>query len=344
MKLSHAIWRISCVGLMACASPVSANEPREPSSDTEIKTIVKKGGNAPSETEVFIEASAEESAEAVPRKDWPYLGIATVEASDTLSAQLGLRSGTGLVVTYITPDSPAAMAGLQKHDVLARLGEQWLVHRAQLRKLIRSYKQGDKVDLSFYRAGKEQAVPVILGSMPAQSQKFGDAPEVEERVEKFDENPEEHNIDRALHESLRHLNNDRRAIHKEVHRSMEEVREAIKQAFRDVTNVAYTLDPVQRIIKEIRQSGVKVDKNATVTVRSAGKGVKSVVKADDSGTIVLVQNPKMRLTAHDKEGHLLFDGEVETAEQRNQVSPELWDRVEPLLNKMGGDNESPKSE
>jgi hypothetical protein len=281
----------------------------------------------------------------VSRKDWPYLGIATVEASDTLSTQLGLRSGTGLVVTYVAPDSPAAKADLQKHDVLARLGEQWLVHPAQLRKLIRSYKQGEPVNLSFYRGGKEQTVSVTLGSMPAQSQKAGDLGEVEERVEKFDESPEEKNIDRALHESLRHLNNDRRAIHKEVHRSMEEVREAIKQAFRDVTNVASTLDPVQRIIREIRQSGVKVDKNATVTVRSAGKGVKSVVKADDLGTIVLVQNPKMRLTAHDKEGHLLFDGEVETPEQRNRVSPELWDRVEPLLSKMGEENmENPKSE
>src|SRR5262245_31188601 len=136
MKLSCVIWKLGCIGLFACASSfVLANGHREPSSNTEIKTIVKKTDGAPSETEVFIEASADDSVEALSRKDWPYLGIATVEASDTLSAQLGIRSGTGLVVTYVATDSPAAKEGLQKHDVLARLGEQWLVHPAQLRKL-----------------------------------------------------------------------------------------------------------------------------------------------------------------------------------------------------------------
>jgi hypothetical protein len=58
------------------------------------------------------------------------------------------------------------------------------------------------------------------------------------------------------------------------------------------------------------------------------------VKSDDSGTIVIITNPKLRLTAHDKEGKLLFDGEIETAEQRHDVPGGLWQRVEPLLNKL----------
>ena len=264
-----------------------------------------------------------------------------MEGSETLGAQLGLRNGAGLVVTYVAPDSPAAKAGLQKHDVLARLGEQWLVHPSQLRKLIHAQKQGEVIELSFYRAGKEQSTSVTLGPMPAKSRILGDLPAIEERRETL--NPDEGNIDRVIHDSLRHLNNDCMGLHKEVHRSMEEVREAIKQAFRDVTNVASTLDPVQRIIRELRQSGVQVDKKATVTVRSAGKGVKSIVKTDESGTIVLVQNPTIHLTAHDKQGHLMFDGEVETPEQRSKVSPDLWERVEPLVNKIGEDlAENPK--
>jgi hypothetical protein len=321
------------------------NERGEPKTKTEIKTIVTKPEGEPSETEVAIEATADDAGSEVSRKDWPFLGIATMEASDALGAQLGLRNGAGLVVTYVAPDSPAAKADLQKHDVLTRLGEQWLVHPAQLRKLIHAHKQAEVVELSFYRAGKEQTASVTLGSMPAKSQMLGDLPVIEERRETFEKRPDEANIDRVIHESLRHLNNDRKGLHNEVHRSIEEVREAIKEAFRDVTNVASTIDPVQRIIRELRQSGVQVDKKATVTVRSAGKGVKSIVKADESGTIVLVQNPKIHLTAHDKQGRLMFDGEVETREQQSKVSPELWQRVEPLVNKMGeGLEESPKSE
>ena len=43
---------------------------------------------------------------------------------------------------------------------------------------------------------------------------------------------------------------------------------------------------------------------SSVTVRSSGDQVRSIVKADESGTIVIVSNPKPRLTVHDKEGKL----------------------------------------
>jgi hypothetical protein len=59
-----------------------------------------------------------------------------------------------------------------------------------------------------------------------------------------------------------------------------------------------------------------------------------VVKADESGTIVLVCNPKPHFTAHDKDGKLVFDGEIDTSEQRAKVPPELWEKVEPLLDKV----------
>jgi len=345
MKLSCEIWRVFGIGLLASMTCAAlGNEREEPNTKTEIKTIVTKVEGEPSETEVAIEATADDAGNEVSRKDWPFMGIATMEASEALGAQLGLRNGAGLVVTYVAPDSPAGKAGLQKHDVLTRLGEQWLVHPAQLRKLIHAHKQGEVIEFSFYRAGKEQTTSVTLGPMPAKSKVLGDLPAIEER-ETFEKSPDEGNIDRVIHQSLIHLNNDRKGLHKEVHRSMEEVREAIKEAFRDVTSVASNLDPVQRIIRELRQSGVQVDKKATVTVRSAGKGVKSIVKADESGTIVLVQNPKIHLTAHDKQGRLVFDGEVETREQQSKVSPDLWERVEPLVNKLGEDlAASPKSE
>jgi len=78
-----------------------------------------------------------------------------------------------------------------------------------------------------------------------------------------------------------------------------------------------------------------VDNDATVTVRSTGQSVKSFVKADDSGTLVLVCNPKPHLTAHDKDGKLLFDGEIDTAEQRAKVPPEVLKKAEPLLEQVG---------
>ena len=93
--------------------------------------------------------------------------------------------------------------------------------------------------------------------------------------------------------------------------------------------------PQSKLFENSCGRALNVNNNASVTVRSTGQRVKSVVKADESGTIVLVCNPKPHLTAHDKDGKLVFDGEIDTPEQRAKVPPELWEKVEPLLDKVG---------
>ena len=85
---------------------------------------------------------------------------------------------------------------------------------------------------------------------------------------------------------------------------------------------------------DLARMGASVNNDASVTVRSTGRSARSLVKADESGTIVLVSNPKLHLTAHDQHGKLLFDGEIETADQRTQVPTDLWKKVQPLLEKM----------
>src|SRR5436190_2957041 len=108
MKSRSEIWSVCSIGLLSMSCAVLGKEPGEPTTKTEIKTVIAKADEAPAETEVAIEAAADDE---VSRQDWPYLGIATMEASDTLAAQLGLRPGTGVVITYVAPDSPAARAG-----------------------------------------------------------------------------------------------------------------------------------------------------------------------------------------------------------------------------------------
>src|SRR5580658_6142557 len=92
-----------------------------------------------------------------------WLGLAVQESPEVLSAQLGLKSGEGLMVSFIAPDSPAAKAGFQKNDVLDELDAQMLVHPMQLRKLVRMHAEGDAVNLAYYRAGKKLTASVKLG-------------------------------------------------------------------------------------------------------------------------------------------------------------------------------------
>ena len=84
------------------------------------------------------------------------------ETTETLASQLDIKPGEGLVVSYVSSNSPAGAAGLRKNDVLVELDGQMLVDPAQLRKLVQMHAAGDSVNVTFYRAGKKQSATAKL--------------------------------------------------------------------------------------------------------------------------------------------------------------------------------------
>jgi len=64
-----------------------------------------------------------------------------------------------------------------------------------------------------------------------------------------------------------------------------------------------------------------------------------MVKTDDTGTYVVVANPKKHLTAHDKDGKLTFDGEIETDEQQQTVPKGVWEKVQPMIEQLNQSKE-----
>jgi membrane-associated protease RseP (regulator of RpoE activity) len=271
------------------------------------------------------------------QKELPWLGAAVEEAPEVLTAQLGLDPGVGLVVTYVATNSPAAKAGLQKNDLLVEFEGQSLVHPLQLRKLVQVRKEGDVVKLVFYRAGKKQMVTATLAKTAAGFGSLDDAQAWEsygELLRPLGDMP----IGDAVREQMKnqrellgHLQIDQKKVQEEVRRAIEEAKKAYREALRSATNASSALGPLLANLANLTAS---LDNKATVTVRSTGQSAKSIVKADESGTIVIVSNPKLHLTVHDKDGKLVFDGEIETPEQRAQVPPDLWSKVEPLLDKL----------
>jgi len=284
---------------------------------------------------LLIEAIEPESA-TVDAKQVAWLGVATEECSEALASQLGLNGGEGLLVSHVVADSPAAKVGLQKNDVLTDFDGQLLVHPAQLRKLILLHKESDKVKLTYYRSGKKETVEASIGKHAAmanndewrafQGQWVNQLPMTEV-----------HQQLKGLRESLKEAGVDKEAINVEVRRGIEEARKAIQQALRQATNAARTFGPAAREFQELARHGVDVDKDATVIVKSKHESVRSIVKTDDSGTYVIVANPKKQLTAHDKSGKLLFDGSIETPEEQDKVPREVWDRVKPMIEQLSED-------
>jgi hypothetical protein len=98
----------------------------------------------------------------IPTEKAAFLGVATSPASPLLRDQLKLHRGMGLVVEFVAPDSPAMRAGMQPHDVLEKLDDQWLVDGPQFAALVRAKKPGDTLTLTLLRAGERQKITVTL--------------------------------------------------------------------------------------------------------------------------------------------------------------------------------------
>lgn len=114
------------------------------------------------EQRLVFTGDAGEDAMREPREPVTYLGVAVVPVDATLAAQLQLPEGQGLVVNFVESDSPADKVGLQQHDVLTRLDDQILIEPRQLSVLVRNHGEGDAVAITYLRAGKERRATAAL--------------------------------------------------------------------------------------------------------------------------------------------------------------------------------------
>jgi len=273
-----------------------------------------------------------------PAKEVAWLGVSTEEVTEALGAQLGLKSGEGLVVVYVATDSPAARARIEKYDVLVEMGDQLLVHPAQLRKLVRTKKEGDTVNLTLYRQAMKQTVTATLARTTEGLGMWLEGPVLDEKLhvalgEAIGEGIRERM--EKLKADLGRLDANKQKVELEVQRSIEQARKSLQDALRHKAHGASAFGPEAKELEALARGGVDIRKGATVVVKKNGNSVKSMVKTDDTGTYVIVANPKKRLTAHDQEGKLLFDGEIESEEQQQQVPSELWEKVKPMVQQMG---------
>ncbi|RMH51628.1 MAG: Do family serine endopeptidase [Alphaproteobacteria bacterium] len=97
-----------------------------------------------------------------------WLGVAIQPVSDDIAAALGLEKAQGALVAEVTPDSPAAKAGLKRGDVIRAVNGQTVKGPRDLTRLIATAKPGSKVELELLRAGKPTGRTVTLGNRAEQ--------------------------------------------------------------------------------------------------------------------------------------------------------------------------------
>jgi serine protease Do len=92
----------------------------------------------------------------------PWLGISYTPWD--LAAAQGTYLAAGVLVTAVTPGSPADLGGIRAGDVVSKLDDQELDQTHPLSRLLLGDRANQRVTLTVIRAGQQLLVPLTLGS------------------------------------------------------------------------------------------------------------------------------------------------------------------------------------
>lgn len=94
----------------------------------------------------------------------PQLGVSVTSLDTQLATYFGVKSG--VLVTSVAPDSPAAMAGLKAGDVITSAGGRAVDQPSQLSDVVRNAPDGSPLELRITRDKKELTIKAMLPDRP----------------------------------------------------------------------------------------------------------------------------------------------------------------------------------
>ena len=119
---------------------------------------------------VKLAASAQEMVKVRPTLalNWggAYLGVELVNLNEPLRAHFGVPDGTGVLVSNVVEDSPAARAGVQVGDILTRFDGEDVTSSRRLTSMVRRSEAGEPADLEIWRNGKVETLSTTLDERP----------------------------------------------------------------------------------------------------------------------------------------------------------------------------------
>jgi hypothetical protein len=332
----------------AAAPQVQSDENAQPSTQVSLSSSV----TSPDQHEIVIQTVGPDG-KGKHGKEVAWLGLAVEESSEALSSQLGLKPGEGLTVDFLAVSSPAAKADFHKNDVLVDLDGQMLVDPMQFRKLVQMHAVGDEVTLTFYRGGKKRTASVKLGKIDWEAANENDDSASPTDLENLQLQLNGLNGQlRGMAETISRSSLDKvtatldkARINEDINRTMEQTRKAIRDAMRHASTDQRHLSETDRELEGLAHGGVDVDRDATIIVRNKRNSNKTVLQTDDSGTYIIETGATTHLTARDRHGKLLYDGDIDTPAEREKVPKDVWEKAGPMFDQIGGPSGgTPKSD
>ena len=268
-----------------------------------------------------------------PSKPTPYIGVITTPPPAVLSAQLGLSEGFGLVVSDVLPDSPAAKAGVQRYDVLTKFNDQQLVDSGQFSTLVRALKKDTEASLTLVRKAQEQKVIVKIDERLLPERRSFPSPggfpggDMRRMQNDFDRGPmDPHRQDkmRAYGEKMREFQDRMKDWQKNPSAEKPKPPEP-------PSGDGAAIQP-EDILREVRPGGVArirlLRPDGAVTYNMANA---RLVMKDDSGEVELTMHDgKRSLVARNAQGDTIFDGPIDTEDQRKALPEDVRKKIETI--------------
>ena len=251
--------------------------------------------------DVLIQASGKPSA---------YLGVELGPVDPALATQLGLGDAGGALVNMVVDDSPAAKAGLEQHDIIAKLDGKTIQDPADLSARIGQHKKGDKVTLTVIRGGKPIEIEATLSKKAA-----ADPARIEKLLQEYRIVPRIRTL---------HTGPDRNEI-------------VVRLDSGGQSDAAHV---ERRVIIRPPNPGAPAETSVVTPGHSTTSRVsveqKVIVVKTDGGmsTIIEEKDGHRHVTVKDADGKVVFDGPVNSDEDRQKLPAEVreqLDRIEQNL-------------
>ncbi|MEQ9814871.1 MAG: DegQ family serine endoprotease [Azospirillaceae bacterium] len=97
------------------------------------------------------------------RRGW--LGVRIQTVTDDIAESLGMAEAEGALVASVTPEGPAAMAGLEAGDVILSFNGEPIEEMRELPRVVAETEVGSSVPVEVFRRGETQNFEVTLGEL-----------------------------------------------------------------------------------------------------------------------------------------------------------------------------------
>jgi len=98
------------------------------------------------------------------RRGW--LGVKIQNVDEDTAASLGLKEAHGALVSEVSPNGPAAAAGLKMQDAILQVNNDKIADSRDLARKIAELSPDTPVDIKVWRNNAEQSIKVKLGLFP----------------------------------------------------------------------------------------------------------------------------------------------------------------------------------